>query len=204
MSSDSTNDPMRKDNSVPTGLACLTRRQFLLAAGGAAAAGTTIFFVARNWGAGPDDPAELLEAQLAQYPRKKIGSLRELKTDVPVTFKYPYEDLNSLNFLVKLGVPAGGGVGPDSDVVAFNTLCPHMGGDLSNIGKTYLKEHKLLGSCPLHLSTYDLTRYGMVVAGHATESLPQIVLEVEGDDIYAQGILGLIYGKRDNLDAPDI
>lgn len=203
MNSDSTNNPMRKDNTVPSGLACLTRRRFLLAAGGAAA-GSTIFLVARNWGGGPDDPAKLLEAALAQYPRKKIGSLSALKTDVPATFKYPYEDLNSLNFLVKLGVPAGGGVGPASDVVAFNTLCTHMGGDLSDTGKTYLKEHKMLGSCPLHLSTYDLTRYGMVVAGHATESLPQVVLEVEGDDIYAKGILGLIYGKRDNLDAPDI
>jgi arsenite oxidase small subunit len=40
----------------------------------------------------------------------------------------------------------------------------------------------------------------MVVAGHATESLPQVVLEVEGGDIYAKGILGLVYGKRDNLD----
>lgn len=204
MSSDSTNNPIPKDSRGGAVLACMTRRRFLLAAGGAAAAGTTIFLVARNWGGGPEDPAELLEAQLAQYPRTKVGSLTALKTDAPVTFKYPYEDLTSLNFLVKLGVPAGGGVGPDSDVVAFNTLCTHMGGDLSDTAKTYLKEHKMLGSCPLHLTTYDLTRYGMVVAGHATESLPQIVLEVEGDDIYAKGILGLIYGKRDNLDAPDI
>ena len=34
----------------------------------------------------------------------------------------------------------------------------------------------------------------MVVSGHATESLPQIVLEINGDDIYAVGVMGLVYG----------
>ena len=42
------------------------------------------------------------------------------------------------------------------------------------------------------------------MSGHATESLPQVVLEVEGDDVYATGILGLIYGKRNSLDAPAV
>jgi arsenite oxidase small subunit len=46
----------------------------------------------------------------------------------------------------------------------------------------------------LHLTTFDLTRHGMVISGHATESLPQIVLEVQGDDIYAVGVQGLVYG----------
>ena len=47
-------------------------------------------------------------------------------------------------------------------------------------------------------TTFDLTRHGMVVAGHATDNLPQVVLELEGDDIYAQGVLGLIYGYSSN------
>ena len=34
----------------------------------------------------------------------------------------------------------------------------------------------------------------MVISGHGTESLPQIVLEIDGDDIYAVGVLGLVYG----------
>ncbi len=90
-----------------------------------------------------------------------------------------------------------GGVGPKKDIVAFSSLCTHMGGLM--VG-AYRKEDKIAGPCPLHLTTFDLTRHGMVVAGHATESLPQVVLEVEGGDIYAKGILGLVYGKRDNLD----
>jgi len=41
----------------------------------------------------------------------------------------------------------------------------------------------------------------MVVAGHATSPLPQVVLESDGDDIYAIGVLGLIYGYHKNIDA---
>lgn len=203
MKPENPNVPTGNDLNAAIGRACLTRRRFLLAAGGALAAGSTVFLVVRSR-SGSDDAAEVLEAQLAQYPRKRIAKLSELKLDSPLKFNYPYDDLTSLSFAVKLGVPAGGGVGPDSDVVAFNTLCTHMGGDLSDTGKTYLKDYKIVGPCPLHLTTFDLTRYGMLVAGHATESLPQVVLEVEGDDVYATGILGLIYGKRDSLDASDV
>ncbi len=147
---------------------------------------------------------EDLFAEVATYERKKVASLNDLKVDTPVAMFYPFDasDLNSLSFIVKLGTAAGGGVGPDNDIVAFSTLCTHVGGDLSATQKTYLKEHKILGPCPLHLTTFDLTRHGMVVAGHATQSLPQVVLEADGDDIFATGILGLIYGKRDNADAP--
>jgi arsenite oxidase small subunit len=59
---------------------------------------------------------------------------------------------------------------------------------------TYKDAYQALGPCPLHLTTFDLTRHGMVISGHATESLPQIVLEVQGDDIYAVGVQGLVYG----------
>lgn len=54
------------------------------------------------------------------------------------------------------------------------------------------------GPCPLHLSTFDLTKFGMIVSGHATSSLPQITLEAEGDDIVATGVQGLIWGYSAN------
>ncbi len=186
---------MQKQKKSMIMRACLTRRQFLLASGGVTA--TTILLSSLPGSSKAQD----VPAKLARYPRKKIAKLSQLKTDVPITFNYPHDDLYSLSFAVKLGVEAGGGVGPKKDIVAFSTLCNHMGGDFSAIGETYLKEHKVMGPCPLHLTTFDLTRHGMVIAGHATESLPQVVLEVEGDDVYATGIIGLIYGKRDNLEA---
>ncbi len=108
---------------------------------------------------------------------------------MPVDFAYPYPDVR--NILVKLGARAGSGIGPAQDIVAFNQQCPHMGGPLDG---TYKEKHQVLGPCPLHLTTFDLTRHGMVISGHSTESLPQIVLEVQGDDIYAVGVQGLVYG----------
>ena len=42
-----------------------------------------------------------------------------------------------------------------------------------------------------------------MVLGQATENLPQILLDGEGDAIVAVGTLGILYGFRDDLaDAP--
>lgn len=64
-------------------------------------------------------------------------------------------------------------------------------------------DYKLLGPCPFHLSTFDATRHGMVLAGQATAGLAQIILEVEGDDIYATGVISLLYGFSDNKLPPE-
>lgn len=158
----------------------MSRRQFLLF-GGASVALISL--------GGLPGMAEAAQALKADYPRQKIGSLSALKSGIPVDFSYPYPDIR--NILVKLGIPAGAGVGAGKDIVAFNQQCTHMGGPLDG---TFKPQHQVLGPCPLHLTTFDLTRHGMVASGHATESLPQIVLEVQGDDIYAVGVMGLVYG----------
>lgn len=168
---------------------CATRRQFLIAGGGVTATVllSSVF---------PGTAFGARKVRLTKYPEKRIATFGQLKTDVPVPFQYPRDDVYSNCFVVKLGVPAAGGVGPKRDVVAFNTLCTHMGGPLAG---SYKPRDKVVGPCPLHLSTFDLTRHGMVVAGHATSLLPQIVLDVRGQNIYASGIVGLIYGHSDNL-----
>ena len=164
---------------------CLTRRQFLLA--GAVVVGTvTLASVI---------PGSLIEAEVATYDGIKVGTLSALRVGELVKFRYPWDHGNCDNYLVKLGTPGGGGIGPEKDVVAFNTLCSHMG--ISLLG-SYKSEYQALGPCPLHLSTYDLTRHGMVISGHATQGLPQIILEARGDDIYATGVMALIYGFGDN------
>ena len=140
-------------------------------------------------------PGRIFTAELATYEGQRIASLSDLRVGEPLEFRYPWDHGNCVNYLIKLGVPAGGGVGPNQDIVAFNTLCTHMGISLLN---QYKGEHQVLGPCPAHLSTYDLTRHGMVVAGHATEGLPQVLLEVRGNDIYATGMMALIYGFGDN------
>lgn len=128
------------------------------------------------------------------YPGKNLLRLADLKPKTPAEFTYPQDDV--VNLLIKLQERAGGGVGPDEDIVAFNTVCTHMGGPLT--AETYKGQHNVLGPCPLHLTTFDLTRHGMVVSGHATESLPQISLEVRAGDIFAVGVMGLLYGYNVN------
>jgi len=144
-------------------------------------------------------PGQILYAQTATFDRQRISSLSDLQVGVPVAFNYPYEHPSALNNLIKLGAPAGGGIGPDNDIVAFNTICPHMGFPLSG---TYKPDHQVMGPCGWHLSTYDLTRHGIIISGHATQGLPQITLELDGDDIYATGVQALIFGFADNRDDP--
>lgn len=131
---------------------------------------------------------------LATYPRKKITTLDKLAIDTPIAFDYPEQGMHSDCMLVRLHRPAGGGVGDKQDIVAFSTRCTHMGGDMSS---GYVAEHQLIG-CSEHLTTFDLTRHGIIVAGHATQSLPQVVLEVEDRSIVATGIVGLLYGYHEN------
>lgn len=178
--------PQSKDAS---GKCLMSRRTFLLTSGIA----TTTVMVVLNAGT---PFAQEVPATVATYPRKRIAKLSALATDEPLDFLYPDEDAYADAMIVKLGVPAGGGIGPERDVVAFNYYCTHQGGPLMG---TYKGDTKSLGACPLHLSTYDLTRHGILISGQAYQSLPQVLLELEGDDIYAVGIFGLVYGRYDNL-----
>ncbi len=174
----------------PTLSTCLTRRGFIVAGAGA----TTVLLGELFPGSVLSQDAET-PVRFASYPRSLVGRLSDLRVDEPVDFQYPDDGPHSMSMLVKLGRPAGGGAGPDQDIVAFNLLCTHQGGLLRG---NYSPQHKVAGPCPLHLSTFDLTRHGMIVAGHATAHLPQIVLELEGDEIYAVGVVGLIYGYQDS------
>ncbi|MCP5009004.1 MAG: arsenate reductase (azurin) small subunit [Aestuariibacter sp.] len=169
----------------------MTRRSFLFRSSGVVAGTVLLPNIVGFEG-------QAIAATVARYPRMLIGKLSQLKTGVPVAFNYPDKGGNSGCMLVKLVEKGGGGIGPGEDVVAFNTVCTHMGGDMSS---SFKSEHSVLGQCPLHQSTFDLTRHGMIVSGHATESLPQVLMELDGDNIYAVGMLGLIYGRYDNLKA---
>ncbi len=131
---------------------------------------------------------------VATFARKRIARLSELSEATPIEFNFPSAAIHTNCMLFKLGKAAGGGVGDDDDIVAFSARCTHMGGDLS---RGYIKDHQLVG-CGEHLTTFDLTRHGIMVAGHATDRLPQILLEIEGDEIFATGIVGLLYGYAAN------
>ena len=189
----------------------LSRREFLalgVASGAVAAAGVVVPVAlltredeAPPATAPPDSPPptsppnlETIPAVVTLYPRVKVASLRELSPHSVVDFSYPTE--NSPASLFRLDRSAAGGVGEGREIVAFSTFCTHMGCPLAG---QYNPEHAVLGPCGCHFTTFDLTHRGQVVIGQATEDLPQIILEIEGDDVFAVGTMGIVYGFQDNL-----
>lgn len=129
------------------------------------------------------------------YSQLLVAKTSDLVEGEPVDFRYPLEE--QLNFLVKLGTPATGGVGPSGDIVAFSYSCSHMGCPLNGL---YNREHKMLGPCPCHFSRFDLSKAGILILGQATQTLPQIVLETRGEEIFAKGVTGLLYGYWNNVE----
>lgn len=165
----------------------VSRREFLIATGAIGAGTAAVLIVGCSDDGEPD-------VVLLTYARKRIAGISELIPGQPIDFDYPAD--GQKNFLLKLGAPAQAGVGTDADIVAFSYSCTHMGCPLVGM---YNEEHKILGPCPCHFTTFDLRQNGMVVLGQATQNLPQILLEVENDEIFATGMVGMIYGTANNL-----
>ena len=126
------------------------------------------------------------------YPSIRLGNLAELQVNQPMDIVYPDDD--SPGVLMRLGSAVEGGVGPDSDIVAFSTQCPHKGHRLF-----YRPDDRTL-SCPGHYGRYDCERGGLLVWGHATQNLPQFKLRITAEgDILAEGVDELIYGRTSNV-----
>ena len=129
---------------------------------------------------------------LVVYPSSKLGNIRDLKVNQPQDIAYP--DTDSPGVLLKLGSRVEGGAGPDGDIVAFSTLCPHKGFPLN-----YGPADKTL-SCPGHYSRFDVEKGGLQIFGHATQNLPQFRLVVDQNgDIHAVAVDELIYGRLSNV-----
>ena len=129
---------------------------------------------------------------LVEYPTARLANVRDLKLNEPQDIAYP--DADSPGVLLKLGNRVEGGAGPDGDIVAFSTLCPHKGFPL-----TYVAADRSM-SCPGHFSRFDVEKGGLEIFGHATQNLPQFRLVVDAKgDIYAVAVDELIYGRLSNV-----
>jgi arsenite oxidase small subunit len=165
----------------------LSRRQFLKFTGAAAAsAGVAAPAVATA------ATAEAGRTTLPYKP-KPLAKLSEVNDNEPMAFTFP--DRASPCMLVKMGKPVAGGVGPAGDIVAFSTLCTHMGCPVS-----YDAQQRIF-KCPCHFSMFDAELSGQMICGQATENLPQVLLSYNAtdDSISAVGINGLIYGRQSNI-----
>lgn len=104
-------------------------------------------------------------------PRVRIASLREVAVGEAIVFSYPTEHDKCL--LIR----------PEADVlVAFSQACTH----LSCAVVPRVTEGVIY--CPCHEGFFDL-RTGRNIAGPPPRPLPRIELDVQGDDVYATGVV---------------
>jgi len=114
------------------------------------------------------------------YIKNRIGSLAKLKKAGELDFSYPDE-----NALCKA-------VYVNNEVKAYSIICTHKG------CPTVYNKEKTMFECPCHFTKYDARKDGQMVIGHATGALPRVLLEISGDDIFAIGVDGLIFGRINN------
>ena len=170
----------------------LSRRIFLKSSGSAAAivgtAGAALLPSSAQAAAAPGSTSTTLD-----YPRQSIGRAGGMPVNQAVTFSYP--DASSPCVTLRMGSAVPGGVGPQRDIVAFSTLCTHMGCPLQYDGGTKVFK------CNCHFSMFDAEMGGQMVCGQATEDLPRVLLDYDAktDTVSAVGVDGLIYGRQANI-----
>ena len=166
-------------------------RRFFLKSGGAAAAvaGSVIIPIRNASAATPPAPGKTT----LPYPKKAVGSIKGLPLNQAVSFAYP--DDSSPCLAIRMGSPVPGGVGPNSDIVAYSSYCTHMGCPVSYEPGTRTFK------CGCHFYIFDPENSGQMVTGQATEDLPRILLEYDAktDSVHAVGVDGLIYGRQSNI-----
>lgn len=167
----------------------LSRRNFLKISGSVAAGAGAAVAGVSNAEAAPNDTGR---ATLPFKP-KVLAQGKNLSVNTALAFTFP--DASSPCALVKMGTPVPGGVGPGQDIVAYSTLCSHMGCPVIYEPQTRIFK------CPCHYSTFDAEMAGQMICGQATENLPQIVVQynAKDDTVTAVAVNGLIYGRQSNI-----
>ena len=125
------------------------------------------------------------------WPRLIVTNVKSLQVGQALAFNYPLQTTSSM--IVKIGVKADNGVGPDGDIVAFSRICQHQGCLILYLGGTIM-----YGNCPCHGSQYDFIHNGNVATGPTTLPVPRVLLEYDAatGDIYAVGMgPPIIYGQ---------
>ena len=170
----------------------LSRRIFLKSSGGAAAvvgsAGAALMPASAHAAT-----AANVTAMNLNYPKRGVGKAGGMPVNQAVAFTYP--DPSSPCVALRLGAAVPGGVGPNGDIVAYSTLCTHMGCPVRYESGTKVFK------CNCHFSMFDAENGGQMVCGQATEDLPRVLLDYDAksDTVSAVGVDGLIYGRQANI-----
>jgi arsenite oxidase small subunit len=140
-----------------------------------------------------------------------VANISDIASGAPISFNYPLEE--TPNLLVKLGVKAEGGVGPDGDIVAFSQFCQHLGcvygyipSGTSPACNSAYKASTPVGYCCCHGTIFDLVNGAKVLGGPSPRPVPQVILSFDAPtgNIYATGmgppsVFGHSTGSNDPL-----
>lgn len=170
----------------------LSRRIFLKSSSSAAAAIGAVGAAALPLSAQAASAAGSGSTTL-NYPKRAVGKAGAMPVNQAVAFSYP--DASSPCVAIRMGSPVMGGVGPNKDIVAFSSMCTHMGCPVAYDGGTRTFK------CGCHFSIFDPENGGQMVCGQATEDLPRVMLSYDAktDAVTAAGIDGLLYGRQANV-----
>ncbi len=168
----------------------ISRRDFLKNSGAAAAIplmGSSGHVMAK------ENSQRLDTGMTLNYPQTTVSNSSQLPVNKAISFNYP--DDSSPCAMIRMSHAVPSGVGPDKDIVAYSTLCNHMGCPLNY--DTTMRTFK----CSCHFSTFDSEKAGQMITGQATEDLPRILLSYDktSGDIKAIGVDGLIFGRQANM-----
>lgn len=166
------------------------RRMFLKSSGGAVAgtAGVALLPATAEAVTSADSTSTNLT-----YPTHTVGKADGMPVNQAVSFSYP--DPSSPCVALRMGSAVPGGVGPTNDIVAYSTLCTHMGCPVR------YEEGTKVFKCGCHFSMFDAEHGGQMICGQATEDLPRVLLDYDArtDTVTAVGVDGLIYGRQANI-----
>ncbi|WP_029406574.1 arsenate reductase (azurin) small subunit [Thiomicrorhabdus sp. Milos-T2] len=165
----------------------ITRRNFFKAGGLATAAvAAPIAGLNASPAAASTDTKTIFE-----FAKKKISNAQSLGN----TQAFTYPDSMSPCLLINHDEPVEGGVGPNNNIVAYSTLCTHMG------CPTQYDSNEKVFKCHCHFSVFDAEKSGQVAIGQAIDNLPRILLDYDEStgNVTAVGVEGLIYGRQANF-----
>lgn len=137
---------------------------------------------------------EPINVVIPPWPKLKAANVNALQLNNPVSFAYPLTGTPAL--LVKLGQKVVNGVGPDGDIIAFSTVCQHLGcivhfepAERSG-GEMPSFTDRPVAYCPCHGGVYDLANEAEVLAGPPPNPIPFVKIEFDDStgDIYAVGM----------------
>jgi arsenite oxidase small subunit len=176
---------------VPAHPAFMERRTFLKLAAAAGGA-ITIAALLSTLKAGTFVPPP---TTTAAWPTVTVTNINKLTNLAPVVFYYPLT--STPNYLVKLGVAATGGIGPENDIVAFSAICQHLGCEYGFVApggsppcNAAYKATMPMGYCCCHGSQYDFVHGAKVIGGPAPRPVPMVQLQLNSatGDISAVGL----------------